>query len=139
VAAAWLSDPQEWHPLVLFVLLVVIALGGEFFTVETSSGILSASLGAMVLAMGLLGPGPAGVCGIAAIGLHSLMGRRAPAQWRPASPVGLTQAEVAAALTLRPTRMASKPAVPSARNGTASPGRYGFGCALPAARRSPIP
>ena len=80
-AAAWLSQPAEWHPLVLVGLLLVIALGGEWFTVETSSGILSASLGAMVLAMGLLGPGPAGVCGVAAIGLHSLMGRRAPAQW----------------------------------------------------------
>ncbi len=81
VVSAWISNPAEWHPLVLVALLLVIALGGEWFTVETSSGILSASLGAMVLAMGLLGPGPAGVVGIAAIGLHSAMERRTPAQW----------------------------------------------------------
>ncbi|MFI4985326.1 MAG: HD-GYP domain-containing protein [Solirubrobacterales bacterium] len=80
-AAVWLSRPQEWHPLVLVVLLLVLAFGGELFTVRTSGGILSASLGVMVLAMGLLGPVPAGVCGIAAIGLHSALGRRAPAQW----------------------------------------------------------
>ena len=81
VAAAWLSRPEEWQPLALVVLLLVLALGGEWFTVETSGGILSASLGVMALAMGLLGPGPAGACGIAAIGLHSAVGRRAPAQW----------------------------------------------------------
>ena len=81
VVAAWISHPAEWHPFVLVALLLAIALGGEWFTVETSSGILSASLGAMVLAMGLLGPAPAGVVGIAAIGLHSAMARRTPAQW----------------------------------------------------------
>ena len=81
VAAVWLSRPQEWRPLVLVVLLLAIALGGEWFTVKTSGGILSASLGAMVLAMGLLGPAPAAVCGVAAIGLHSAMARRPPAIW----------------------------------------------------------
>jgi len=81
VAAAWLSRPDEWHPFALVALLLVIALGGEWFTVETGHGVLSASLGAMVLAMGLLGPAPAAVCGIAAIGLHSAVGRRPPSQW----------------------------------------------------------
>jgi len=81
VAAAWLSHPEEWHPLALVGLLLVIAIGGEWFTVETSSGILSASLGAMVLAMGLLGPAPAAACGIAAMVAHSAIGRRSPAQW----------------------------------------------------------
>jgi putative nucleotidyltransferase with HDIG domain len=80
-AAVWLSSPDEWHPLALVALLLVLALGGEWFTVETSGGILSASLAVMALAMGLLGPAPAGVCGIAAIGLHSAVGRRSPAQW----------------------------------------------------------
>jgi putative nucleotidyltransferase with HDIG domain len=79
--AAWFSRPEEWHPLALVGLLLVIALGGEWFTVETSSGILSASLGAMVLAMGLLGPAPAAACGITAMVAHSTMGRRSPAQW----------------------------------------------------------
>jgi putative nucleotidyltransferase with HDIG domain len=81
VAAALLSHPSEWHPLALVVLLLVIALGGEWFTVETSHGVLSASLGAMVLAMGLLGPSPAAVCGIAAIGLHSAVRRRPLTIW----------------------------------------------------------
>jgi putative nucleotidyltransferase with HDIG domain len=80
-AAALLSHPSEWHPLALVVLLLVIALGGEWFTVETSHGVLSASLGAMVLAMGLLGPGPAAACGIAAIGLHSAVRRRPLTIW----------------------------------------------------------
>jgi putative nucleotidyltransferase with HDIG domain len=81
VAAAWLSRPGEWHPLALVGLLLVIALGGELFTVDTSHGVLSASLGAMVLAMGLLGPAPAAACGIAAMILGSAMRRLTPADW----------------------------------------------------------
>jgi putative nucleotidyltransferase with HDIG domain len=80
-AAALVSDPSEWHPASLVLLLVFIALAGERFTVETSRGVLSASLGAMVLAMGLLGPGPAGACGIAAMVVHSAVARRSPSQW----------------------------------------------------------
>ena len=56
VAGVWLERPGEWHPLALVALLLVIAFGGELFTVETSGGILSASLGVTALAMGLLGP-----------------------------------------------------------------------------------
>jgi HD domain/HDOD domain len=80
-AAVWLSRPEEWHPLALVVLLLLLAFLGEWFSVETSAGRLSASLGAMVLAMGLLGPAPAAACGIAAMVLHSAVGRRPPAQW----------------------------------------------------------
>lgn len=81
VAAALLSRPEEWQPVGLVILLIVIAAGGERFTVETSRGVLSASLGAMVLAMGLLGPGPAAACGIAAMIVHSAFGHRPLAQW----------------------------------------------------------
>jgi putative nucleotidyltransferase with HDIG domain len=81
VTAVWLSSPEEWHPFTLVVLLLVLALGGEFFTVETSGGILSASLGVMALAMGLLGPGPAAAAGIAAMVIHSAKGRRRPTEW----------------------------------------------------------
>jgi hypothetical protein len=80
-AAAWLSHPAEWHPLALVVLLLAMAFGGEWFTVETSGGILSASLGVMALAMGLLGPGPAMACGIAAIGLQTALRRRPLRTW----------------------------------------------------------
>jgi putative nucleotidyltransferase with HDIG domain len=76
-----LARSGEWHPLTLVALLGVFALGGEWFTVEAFGGILSASLAVMVMAMGLLGPAPAAACGIAAIGLHSAMAGRSPAQW----------------------------------------------------------
>jgi putative nucleotidyltransferase with HDIG domain len=81
VGAIAVSRPEEWHPFTLVALLLVLALGGEWFTVETSGGILSASLGVMALAMGLLGPGPAGVCGIAAMLIHSALRRRRPPEW----------------------------------------------------------
>jgi putative nucleotidyltransferase with HDIG domain len=81
VVATSLSRPEEWRPFTLVALLLVLALGGEWFTVETSGGILSASLGVMALAMGLLGPGPAGACGIAAMLIHSAMRKRRPAEW----------------------------------------------------------
>ena len=81
VAAAWLSRPEEWTPALLVGLLLVLALVGEWFTVETSDGMLSASLVAIVLAMALLGPAPATACGIAAM-LHRSATRRLPArQW----------------------------------------------------------
>jgi hypothetical protein len=80
-AAVLLSRPEEWQPLSLVVLLLMLAFVGEWFSVETSAGRLSASLGVMVLAMGLLGPAPAATCGLALALLHSAVGRRPPAQW----------------------------------------------------------
>ena len=80
-AAVWLARPDEWHPLSLVALLITLSLAGEWFTVEALSGIVSASLAVMTLAMGLLGPIPAAVCGIAAIGLHSAIARRTPDEW----------------------------------------------------------
>jgi len=80
-ASVWLSSSEEWQPLALVVLLLGLALVGQWFTVETTSGVLSASLVAIVLAMGLLGPVPAAACGILAAILHSAIGRRSPALW----------------------------------------------------------
>jgi hypothetical protein len=80
-AAVLLARPEEWQPLTLAGLLLMLALLGQWFTVETRSGILSASLVAIVLAMGLLGPVPAAVYGTAAAILHSAAGRRRPALW----------------------------------------------------------
>ena len=80
-AAVYVSHPDEWRPVTLVATLLAIALVGEWFTIKTRAGILSASLGVMVLAMGLLGPGAAGACGAAAIALHSAMARRGPAHW----------------------------------------------------------
>jgi len=80
-AAVWLARPDEWHPLSLVALLIALALAGEWFTVESGAGVVSASLAVMTLAMGLLGPTPAAVCGIAAIGLHSAVAGRTPDEW----------------------------------------------------------
>jgi len=80
-AAVILSHPGEWHPAALLALLIFVALGGEWFTVETSGGILSASLGVMTLAMGLLGPAPAALCGVAAIGVNTAIRRRPLSIW----------------------------------------------------------
>jgi putative nucleotidyltransferase with HDIG domain len=80
-AGAWLSQPGEWHPLTLVALLLGLAFAGEWFTVENLHGVVSASLAVMTLAMGLLGPAPAGLCGMAAIGLHSAVAGRTPGQW----------------------------------------------------------
>jgi putative nucleotidyltransferase with HDIG domain len=80
-AAVLFSQPQEWQPFGLLALLLGLALAGERFTVEYSGGILSASLAVMVLAMGLLGPAPAAACGIAAMVIHSAVGRRRPDEW----------------------------------------------------------
>jgi putative nucleotidyltransferase with HDIG domain len=80
-AAVWLSRPDEWSPALLAALLLALALVGEWFSVEVSDGVLSASLVAIVLAMGLLGPTPAAVCGVAAMALTSAARRIPPAQW----------------------------------------------------------
>ncbi len=80
-AAAALARPDEWHPLALVVLLFGLAVGGEWFTVGHLDGVVSASLAVMTLAMGLLGPAPAGICGIAAIGVHSAVAGRTPREW----------------------------------------------------------
>ena len=80
-AAAWLSRAEEWHPFPLVALSFVLALGGQWFTVETRSGVLSASLVAIVLAMSLLGPAPAAACGVAGMGLTSAVRRSSPAHW----------------------------------------------------------
>jgi putative nucleotidyltransferase with HDIG domain len=74
--------PTEWHPAALVVFLLVLASAGERFTVPLpGGGVVSASLGAMVLAMGLLGPVPAAACGITAAVTFSAARRRTASQW----------------------------------------------------------
>jgi hypothetical protein len=80
-AAVWLSRPDEWEPLALVGLLLALSLLGHLFSVELSDGVLSASLVAIVLAMGLLGPAPAAACGLAPITLRSAVRRVRPSQW----------------------------------------------------------
>ncbi len=81
---AWaieLSGAAEWHPLALVGLLLALALTGQWLSVRTRSGQLSASLVALVLAMSLLGPAPAAAFGIAAMILTSSIRRLPVSHW----------------------------------------------------------
>jgi putative nucleotidyltransferase with HDIG domain len=80
-AAVPLARPAEWQPPTLVALLVVLALLGQWLSVEIRGGHFSVSVVAIVMAMGLLGPGAAAACGTAVALVHSGLGRRAPAQW----------------------------------------------------------
>jgi len=65
VVAAWLSRGEEWQPLALVLLVLALGFLSERLTIVTADGTLNPSLVAFVLAMGLLGPGPAMACGVA--------------------------------------------------------------------------
>lgn len=79
--AAWLSHANEWSPSLLVALLLALALLGEWFSIEVSDGVLSASFVALVLAMSLLGPAAAVAFGVAAMILTSSLRRVRPAVW----------------------------------------------------------
>ena len=80
-AAAWLSRAEEWHPPALLGVLLVLAVLGEWLSVEIRGGELSGSFVAIMLAMSLLGPAPAVALAIATV-LSSMVRRRLPpAQW----------------------------------------------------------
>jgi putative nucleotidyltransferase with HDIG domain len=76
-AAAWLSRAQEWQPLLLVGLLLVLSLGGQRLVFTIRGQHLSAGLVAQVLAMSLLGPAPAVAVSIAAAVFISV-GRQLP-------------------------------------------------------------
>jgi HD domain-containing protein len=79
--AARFSHAEEWQPLALLAPLLVLTLLGQWLSIETSAGQLSASMVTMALAMSLLGPAPAVACGIAAMVLTSALRRLTPALW----------------------------------------------------------
>ena len=78
-ASVRLSSADEWHPLLLVVLLLAVTLVGDWRSIPLSGGQVSASLIGLVLAMSLLGPAPAVAFGIAAMLASSSMRRLAPA------------------------------------------------------------
>jgi hypothetical protein len=79
--SALVTSPAEWEPISLVALLLALAVGGHWLSVEISGGQLSASLVAIVMAMGLLGPVAAAACGVAAMILKSATRRLPPTQW----------------------------------------------------------
>ncbi len=80
-AAVWLSRADEWQPLTLVALLLVLTLLGDWLSIETPAGELSCALVAIVLVMALLGPVPAAAFSIAGTILSSATRRLTPAQW----------------------------------------------------------
>lgn len=77
-----LARPAEWQPVALVIFLLVLASAGERFMVPLpGGGGVSASLGAMVLAMGLLGPAMAAACGVTSTVTLSVTRRRSGSQW----------------------------------------------------------
>jgi HD-GYP domain-containing protein (c-di-GMP phosphodiesterase class II) len=81
VTTAWLSRGDEWQPLALVVLVMVLGLLSETLTITTADGGMNPSLVAFVLAMGLLGPGPAVACGIAPAIIGSIRRRVSLTFW----------------------------------------------------------
>jgi putative nucleotidyltransferase with HDIG domain len=80
-AAAWFSRAEDWRPVTLVALLLALSLVGEWFSVKTHSGEISASFVALVLAMSLLGPAPAVAFGIAAMVFISARRRLRGVDW----------------------------------------------------------
>jgi HD-GYP domain-containing protein (c-di-GMP phosphodiesterase class II) len=79
--SALLARSAEWHPIPLVAVLLGLALLGQWLGVEISGGQLNASLVAIVVAMGVLGPSVAVTCGVAAMVLTSVVRRLPARQW----------------------------------------------------------
>jgi putative nucleotidyltransferase with HDIG domain len=81
LVAVRMSSEQEWHPLLLVALLAVIYLVGDQLSSKIGSGILTPAHSAMVLAVCLLGAGPAILFGLATATVKSAQRRLPPSQW----------------------------------------------------------
>jgi HD domain-containing protein len=79
--AAWFATAAEWQPAALVALVLVIGVLSETLMIVTGDGTLNPSLVAFVLAMGLLGPGPAMACGVALAVIGSARRRLSLAFW----------------------------------------------------------
>jgi HD domain len=80
-AAVWISRTDEWQPLALVALLLVLTLLGDWLSIETPAGELSCGLVAIVLTMALLGAVPAMAFSVAGTALTSTTRRVTAAQW----------------------------------------------------------
>jgi putative nucleotidyltransferase with HDIG domain len=80
-AAAVISTGQEWHPLLLVLLLAGLSLGGQGMQFTIRGQNLSAGFVAQVLAMSLLGPAPAVAIALVSAIYISARRRLSPAFW----------------------------------------------------------
>jgi putative nucleotidyltransferase with HDIG domain len=81
LACARMSRVEEWHPASLVLLLLALTLVGQWLSIETHSGQMSASFVALVLAMSLLGPVPAVAFGLVTMAIVSAQRNVRPAFW----------------------------------------------------------
>jgi len=72
---------SEWSPVTLVALLLALALVGQWLGVEIRGGELGAAMVAIVLAMSLLGPVPAAVCGVVGMIMTSAIRQIDAAGW----------------------------------------------------------
>ncbi len=100
VLSVTIGRSSEWAPTTLVVLLLALAFVGQWLRVEIRGGELGASMVAIVLAMGLLGPVPAAACGVAGMIMTSAMRRIDLAGWL-ANLSSLAAAPFAGALAAR--------------------------------------
>ena len=70
------SEAADWTPIEIVLLLLVLAIGSDFLTIEFRGLRISGSFLALVLAMALLGPAPAAAVGVAATAIDACMYRR---------------------------------------------------------------
>jgi putative nucleotidyltransferase with HDIG domain len=75
------SRQQEWHPLLLVVLLLSLALVGQRLSVTLRNQQVTGAFLALVLAMALLGPAPAVLFGIVAMVFTSALRRLSMSEW----------------------------------------------------------
>src|SRR3984885_15234392 len=81
VLATLVSQPSEWNPLWLVILLGALSLGGQGLQFTIRGQNLSAGFVAQVLAMSLLGPAPAVAIALLAAIFISARRRLSPAHW----------------------------------------------------------
>jgi putative nucleotidyltransferase with HDIG domain len=75
-AAIIANEAADWRPVELFLLLFVLAVGSDMLTVEVRGLRVTGSFLAIVLAMALLGPGPAVAIGLGCTLIDGVVARR---------------------------------------------------------------
>jgi len=80
-ATVYYTHAEDWHPIGLAALLLVLTIVGQQLAVQVRNQVLSAGFVALVLAMSLLGPGPAVAFGLIAMVMTSAHRRLSPALW----------------------------------------------------------